>query len=156
MQNVPSHPLLKHYGIDVDDDLRYIERIKKGKVCRILYINSKGLYGGTIGNSDGAAMHTNVENSIFLKHNKVIKPTPKILTPDIYGKMKHVGAIALKIRDEPYYVELREISVEDKPPYSAIKCEKLKISTTLDESIYTTDPCIYNKFSNVEHTYSID
>lgn len=152
LQNAPYHPILDFYGISIDDNLRIIQRGEKGKTV-ILYVNSGGHYLNTIGNKGGSAHHYGVEQQIFLKYNKVIKPTTSVLTPDIFNNMNFVTAFALKYLGDPYYVELRESTDEN---IYAISCGQLDISTLIEGEIYTNDPTIYNRFLNTTPRTSIE
>lgn len=158
LQEEPSNPILEFYGIDPSDTLRYISRqTEKGEPCKILYVNSMGLYLNTIGNKGGASMHAGAEKMAFLKHNRVIKPTGNILTPHIFENMDHELSFAIMggMNSDIYHVELRKTGNE-KDEYNCISCDKLKISTIVKGEIYTSNPLIYNSFNNTTLRYSIE
>lgn len=165
MHDVPSHPILNHYGIDISDQFRYITRGEGNQLCRILFVNSGGLYRKTIGHKGGAANHMSAERRVFLKHNRVIKPTGNILTPHIFENMEHVLSFAVNIgglNNDVVYVELRttgkqgeEEKEEEENTFYCITCGQLKITTLTKGEIYTENPTIYNSFQNTTKKYTI-
>lgn len=153
LQDLPNHPFLDYYGIKMDDNFRYIERGQDD--CRILYLNSGGLYENTIGNKSGACRHADIEHEMFLKYNKVINPTDKILDEAIYEEMEFKNVIALNVGATPYFVELRKYE-ENGEEYWAIRCGELQKSDVFPEFIKSEEPFIYNTFSNVVSSFVRD
>lgn len=157
LQDTPSHPILDHYGIDVSDEFRYITRGDDEKGCKILFVNSGGLYGNTIGHKGGAAHHASAERQAFLKHNRVIKPTGAILTPSIFENMEHNTSFAVDLGplNGVVFVELKQLEDGDDS-YNCICCRPLTISTQIKGEIYTDNPNIYNKFLNTTQRHTIE
>lgn len=158
MQNVPEHPILAFYGIDISDSLRIIRRGERGETV-ILFINSGGLYGNTIGNKGGAAHHAGVEEQLFLKHNRVIKPATTILTPDIFNSLTHCFAFAVdpcRLAADVMYVEFREAQLEGGEIIGAAKCGKLELSTVMPSEIWTQDMTVFNRFHNTHRRETIE
>lgn len=137
MQNVPEHPILSFYGIDIDDKLRIIKRGEQGETT-ILFINSGGLYKNTIGHKGGAAHHAGVEEQIFLKHNRVIKPNTTVLTPQIFRHLDHVFSFAINagsfLNPLILLVEYREKEI-GRNPVGGVRCTRLEVSSVSESEI---------------------
>lgn len=159
MQNVPEHPILSFYGIDIGDKLRIVKRGEKGETV-ILFINSGGLYKNTIGHKAGAAHHAGVQEQIFLKHNRIIKPSPTVLTPEIYNQMEHVFSFAINagslLNPTVVHVEFREKELSKDNIVGVVRCSKLEISSLSQTEIWTDDLSIYNKFHNTSKRATIE
>lgn len=159
MQNVPEHPILSFYGIDIGDKLRIVKRGEKGETV-ILFINSGGLYKNTIGHKAGAAHHAGVQEQIFLKHNRIIKPSPTVLTPEIYNQMEHVFSFAINagslLNPTVVHVEFREKEFSKDNIVGVVRCSKLEISSLSQSEIWTDDLSIYNKFHNTSKRATIE
>lgn len=137
MQNVPEHPILRFYGIDIADKLRIIKRGEQGETT-ILFINSGGLYKNTIGNKAGAAHHAGIQEQIFLKHNRIIKPSPTVLTPEIFNQLDHVFSFAINagsyMNPTILHIEFREKDIGANP-IGVVRCERLEFSTISQSEI---------------------
>lgn len=153
--DVPEHPILKFYGIDIDDDLRIIKR-GENEDCTILFINSGGLYEASFRNQAGVTKHGDVEHQAFLKNNKVLKTTPNILSPRIFEGFNFVSAFAMYLAPDVYFVELRRLPpTKREPAQYCIRCDNLTITTITGGKIYSDNPNIYNKFENTTRRVTI-
>lgn len=160
LQNVPEHPILAFYGIDINDRLRIIERGETGETV-ILFINSGGLYTNTIGHKAGAAHHAGIEEQIFLKHNRLIKPSTTVLTPEIFQHLTHVFSFAIYMGSlaspTAVLVEFRESQFEEADDIiGAVRCSRLEVSSVSPSDIWTDDLVIYNKFHNTTRRETIE
>lgn len=136
LQDVPEHPLLNYYGIDVDDNLRYIELSKS---CRLLYINSGGLYKNTIGHKKGVSQQASIERSAFLAGNKVVKPHPNILNPGLFENMEDDYAFVFYLFDGPYLFWMKKLQSSDKL-INCLDIQPLTFTTVLPSGkVYTND-----------------
>lgn len=152
--NVPEHPILDFYGVDVSDNLRVVRRGEKGE-CTILFVNAGGLYGGSFKNQAAATKHGDIERQAFLSDNKVIKTSTRVLDPVLFDSFEYETAFAVNMPDEAVFVELRSIEDKDDGVTYCVRCGNLKATTIMDGDIYTDDPAIYNKYENVTPRYDI-
>lgn len=158
LQNRPEHCFLNFYGIDVDDNLRLVTRIDdNGNLStKILFINSGELYKNTIGNKSGASLHGSIEDQIFLKYNKVIKPNDLILNNVIFEDMELIDSVALSDGMDNYYIEVRKARDEKNGDIYAARCRELTPTTYTGGVIETDEPFISNMFMNTTARTSIN
>lgn len=160
--DVPEHPILKFYGIDIDDNLRIIKRGDNGE-CTILFINSGGLYTSSFKNQAGVTKHGDLEHQAFLKNNKILKPSTNILSPQLFEKFNYELAFAMELLDGAYLIYLKrateiikdENNIEQKKDVFCVYCDQLTISTQLNGAIYTDNPNIINKYENTTRRESL-
>lgn len=146
--NITSVPILSYYGIDIGDNLRVIKRsMGNGDPCTILYVNSGSLYLNSLKNQASVAHHASLDDRLFMEHNKVINSNIRILNSSVVTDMKPVCAIAVEYQEDFYCLELR--SHEDDEEYYAMCVRPMTITTALKIDIYTHDPLVSNKFTNI-------
>lgn len=151
--DAPEHPILNYYGVSVDDDLRIIKRGEK-QDCTILFINAGGLYGASYKNQAGVTKHADLEHQMFLKNNKMVKPTLNILNTKIFSEFKYEFAFAMDAFPDIWMVHVRALHLEEDDVYCC-SCQKLSMSTLIDGEIFADDPTVYNAFDNITRHGSI-
>lgn len=147
--DITFSPILQIYGINLDDDLRIIKR-GDDEECTILYINSGGLYEGSIVNQGGVTRHTTVEHIAFLESNKPLYGTTKIIGYEAFMKMKTKFAFACNcaLHDAPLVFEVRGWE-EEGNRFWAIHSFFLTVAVCSPEIILTDDDRIYAEFDYV-------
>lgn len=151
--NVTEVPILRYYGIDVQDNLRVIKRTMEGskEPCTILYVNSGSLYNNALKNQASVAHHASLEDRLFMEHNKIINTSVKVLNHSVVSDMDSLIACALEFEDEFYALELRgyEDKDDEEDQYFALVVHPMTITTALKTDIFTHDPVVGCKFTKV-------
>lgn len=152
LQEVAEHPFLSHYGIDIDDELRYIER-EKG--CNILFVNSKGLYKNTIGHKSGASQHVSDERGEFLANNTILKPHPNILNNELFETMNKRFSIVDYQSCGYCIVTMRQLK-DENGEINCVNIEPLSYTTLIDEIAYSNDLNAINLNDSVKYRLSLE
>lgn len=154
--NKTDVPILRYYGIDVQDNLRVIRRsMGDGEPCTILYVNSGSLYNNALKNQAAVAHHASLDDRLFMEHNKIINSNIKVLNRGIVADMEPLFACAMEFEDEIYALELRCHGAQDGDPdpqsFFALIVHPMTITTTLKCEIYSHDPYVASKFEKITY-----